>query len=81
MLVVAVTFSDTLLIDTPVGPASRTIYRPVGKVVPVGRPVQTAGTYRAVALHIIARLGDKPSWVTLDCGQDHGGIRINKPGG
>ena len=30
------------------------VYRPVGKIVPIGRPVQTARGYRAVALHIIA---------------------------
>ena len=58
-----------------------TVYRPVGKIVPIGRPVQTAGGYRAVALDIVVRLRDKPSRVALDSGKHHGSIGINKPVG
>ena len=49
MLVVAVTFSDTLLIDTPVGHAWRTPFTDqYAKLYPLVAPFKTGGTYRAV---------------------------------
>ena len=58
-----------------------TVYRPVGKIISIVRPIKTRGGERTVHFQVSFGLSDKSRRITLHCGKHHTGIRIDKSGG
>ena len=60
---------------------AHTVYRPVGKIISIVRPIETGSGERTVHFQVGACLSDKSGRITLHGGKQHTGIGIDKTGG